>query len=126
MDTHTTFTQHIKALLDQAISMRAIAKKTGIDYTRLRNVYYPGGKTTAKKEELTAIEEAYRSELLLDYSEEDKALIEDLQTTVKVLSAQKDGYKKMVGALTHIIEQNPEMKDWKEVKQLIEELKKLN
>lgn len=126
MDTHTKFIKHLDELAEMKITMPAIAKKMGISYDRLRNIKNPHTGSKAKKNELTALEEAYRSELLLDYSEEDKALIEELQTTVKVLAAQKDGYKKMVEALTHIIEQNPEMENWQEVKQILVEIKKLN
>lgn len=95
MDTQKKFIAYIDELLSKSITLKAISQKTGISYTRIRNIYYPSGTTTAKPDELTALEKAYRSELLIDYSEEDKALIEELRKTVEVLAAQKDGYKKI-------------------------------
>ena len=95
MDTHKRFIDHINDLSNQSIGLKAIAQKTGIKYSRVRSIYYPTGTGKANKDELTALEKAYRSELLLDYSEEDKALIEELRKTVEVLAAQKDGYKKI-------------------------------
>lgn len=125
MDTHEKFIQHLEVLAGMKYTMPAIAEKTNIDYHRLRNIKNPHNSTKATDDELTTLEKAYRSELLLDYSEEDKQLIEELRKTVEVLSAQKDGYKKMVDALSSIIEKDPSIGEWEEVKQILEGIKSL-
>jgi uncharacterized protein YpuA (DUF1002 family) len=127
MDTHKKFIAHLDELAKQKITMPAIAKRSGIDYSRLRNIKNPVNSNKAAKEDLEALEKAFENELHLELTEEEKHILDQLQRKVSTLLAEKDGHKKIIQALTKIIEENPDdVSNWRSVEDVIEDLKKLS